>query len=537
MPLQLIDNVGKIGIVADISPRKLPDGAWSEGQNVRFDGYTATKVLGSRTVLGSLSASAYSLFAHTTFDGSQFFAYAGLTSVFTVNNNVHYDITRAVGGAYNTDSTLLWTGGVLGGLLFMNNGIDVPQVQQTPTASCKLSNLPNWPTTITTRAASLRAFKNYLVALDVTKGPLRYRQMVKWSNAADPLTVPTTWNEADPAQDAGELSLADTNGSVIDCLPLRDVNIVYKDDSIYGMQYIGPPFIFRFYQIFKNVGLLAKRCVAAFEQYHCFIGNDLDVYVHDGNTIKSIAQDRVREYLRRAIDGGNYERAFVVRNPTATEIWICIPDGNAEYCSQALMWNWRKDTWGFRTLSNIASGTVGGIESSDYLTTWDALSAAGTTWDGWGVSWSELESLPPDQKLVLAAPTVTAGLIETEYGSAELGADMPFMVERTGIWTMPCKVVDGNRVADLQSIKFIRRVRFRTDAFASAEAITFEVAVQTDIDSPLVWVSTGKQTDKTVEITVFKRGRFVSYRVTGTGSSLFSIEDVSIEYEPSGQYL
>jgi len=537
MPLQLIDNVGQVGLVLDISPRKLPDGAWSAGRNVRFDGFTATKVLGSRTIFGSLSASAYSLFAHTTFDGSQFFAYAGLTSVFTVTNSVHYDITRAVGGAYNTDATLLWTGGVLGGLLFMNNGIDHPQVQATPTASCKLSNLPNWPTTITCRAASLRAFKNYLIALDVTKGPLRYRQMVKWSNAADPLTVPTTWNEADPANDAGEFSLADTNGDVVDCLPLRDVNIIYKTDSVYGQQYIGPPFIFRFYQIFKNVGILAKRCVTAFEQFHCFIGNDLDVYVHDGNTIKSIAQDRVRAYLRQSIDGSNYERAFVVRNPTSTEIWICFPTAGSAYCNRALMWNWRKDSWGLRDLDNVSSGVVGGIESADYLTTWDALSADGTTWDTWGVTWSEMESLPPDQKLVLSNPDRMTGLIETEYGGAELGEPLIFQVERQGCWTMPCKVVDGNRVADLQSIKFIRRVRFRTDAFASAEVVQFDVAVQTDLDSPLDWQPANRWTDSTVEATVFRRGRFVSYRITSVSGSLFSIEDVTIEYEPSGQYL
>lgn len=541
MPLQLIDNVGAIGILADTSPRKVPDGAWTSGTNVRFDGYTATKVLGSRAVQGSLSAAPYTLFAHTTFDGSQFFAYAGIQRVFTVNNNVHYELTRVSNTStavlYNTDSTLLWTGGVLGGLLFMNNGIDVPQIQRTPTASCRLSNLPNWPTTITTRAASLRAFRNYLVALDVTKGAIRYRQMVKWSSSTDPLTVPSTWNEADPTNDAGETSLADTNGDVIDCLQLRDVNIVYKSDSIYGMQFIGGQFIFRFYQIFKNVGLLAKRCVTVFEQFHCFLGNDLDVYVHDGNTVKSIGQDKVRNFLRQTIDGANYERAFVIRNPVSTEIWICIPTGTTGYPNLALMWNWRKDTWGFRQLPNVASGAVGGIESSDYLLTWDALTLLGTTWDGWNSTWSELDSLPPDSKLVLGSPTLTTGLIETEFGSAELGAAMPFSVERQGIWTMPCKVVDGNRVPDLQSVKFIRRIRFRTDSFATASMLNFAVAVQTDIDSPLVWTTTSKVTDRTVEITVLKRGRFVNVRATSSQDTLFSIEDFDIEYEPSGNYL
>jgi hypothetical protein len=538
MPLKLIDNVGGSGIVFDVDERKLPDGTWSDGQNVRFDGYTARKVRGSRTVQGSLSAVPYSLFAHTTFDGNQFFAYPGLTQVFTVNNNQHHNITRVLTSGtavlYNADNTQLWTGGVLGGLLFLNNGVDVPQIQPTPTASCKLMDLPNWPSTITTRCSCLRAYRNFLVALDVTKGPQRYRQMVKWSASADPLTSPSSWNEADATKDAGEFSLSETNGTVIDCLPMRDVNMIYKDDAIYGMQYIGGTFIFRFYQVFNNVGILAKRCVAAFEQYHCFVGNDLDIYVHDGNSIRSIAQDKWREWMRNNVDGSRYERMFVVPNPVTSEIWICIPQGDNEYTTQVLMWNWRKDTWGLRDLSNVSAGATGGIESSDYITTWAELVGS---WGAWGSTWSELDSLPPDKKLVLVSPDITAGLIETEFGSSEMGAVLPFVLERQGINDLAAKISDGSRVLDLQTVKFIKRVRFRTVEQSSSENITYSVAVQSDVGSPLVWQSTNKMIGTTAEVTVFKRGRFLNIRMESTADTIFTLNNVEVEFEPSGEYL
>jgi hypothetical protein len=538
MPLRVIDNVGSIGLQADVNARKLPEGAWSDGRNVRFDGYTASKVRGSRAVQGSLSTSAYSLFAHTTFDGSQFICYAGLTSVYTTNNNTHYDLTRAtLSGTvqpYSTDATALWTGGVLGGLLFLNNGVDVPQIQLTPTASCRLSDLPNWPTTITTRANVLRSYRDYLVALDVTKGTTRYRQMVKWSASADPLTAPHTWDESDTTADAGETSLSETNGSNIDCLPLRDVNIIYKDDAVYGMQFIGGAFIFRFYQIFSGVGILAKRCVAAFENYHCFVGNDLDIYVHDGNSIRSIAQDKWRRWLRENVDGSRYERMYVVANPVTTEIWICIPTGEDEYASKALLWNWRKDTWGVRDLPNTSSGVVAGIESSDYVLTWNTVTS---TWDSINTTWGELDSLPPDRKLVLTSPEIMTGVIETEFGSTELGSTLPFMVERQGIWQLPGKVVDGNRAIDLQTVKFIRRIRFRTVDGGSSNDITFKVAVQTDIDSNLVWQSTAKMTNNTAEITVLRRGRFVSVQIMSDADTQIDLLSYEIEYEPAGAYL
>lgn len=538
MPIQVIDTVGRSGLISDTQPQKLADGAWSSGTNVRFDGNTASKVKGSRLVQGSLSTSAYSLFAHTTFDGSQFLCYAGLARVYTVNNNTHYDLTRFSNTStvlpYNADPTLLWTGGVLGGLLFMNNGVDVPQVQLTPTASCRLSDLPNWPTTVTTRAACIRAFKNYLIALDVTKGVIRYRQMVKWSAAAEPLTVPSTWDEADTTADAGETSLSETNGTVIDCLPLRDVNIVYKDDSIHGMQFIGNPFVFRFYQIFSSVGILAKRCVAAFENYHCFVGNDLDIYVHDGNTIRSIADDRWREYMRTNIDGSNYERLFVCANPVSTEIWIFLPTGADEYPSKVLLWNWRKDTWGERDVTNISGATVGGIESSDYVVLWSTVV---DTWDTIGSTWSELDSLPPDRKLVLVNPDNTGGLIETEFGSQELGADMPFYLERRDMWAFTCKVMDGGRIVDLQSRKFVRRVRFRTANQTSTNDITYKVAVQDDLNASLVWTTSTAMSNGTAEVVVLRRGRFLSVAIESTGDTIFSLQDIEIELDASGEYM
>lgn len=544
MPIRLIDNVGQIGAIseADIQPMKIPDGAWSTAENVRFDGYVAKKVGGTRATFGSLSIAPYTLTPHSTFDGEPFFCYAGLTQVYTVSNNQHFDLTRqsatlsgtATNRAYSTDPTKLWTGGVFGGLLFLNNGNDTPQIQLTPTASCRLSDLANWPSTVTTRAACLRAFKNYLIALDVTKGAVRYRQMVKWSASADPLTVPATWDEADTTADAGETSLADTNGSVIDCLPLRDVNIIYKDDSVYGQQFIGGAFIFRFYNIFNNVGILAKRCVAAFEQYHCFVGNDLDIYVHDGTTIRSIGQDKWRSYLRQNIDGSNYERTFVVANPVTSEIWICFPTGEHDYTSRILMWNWRKDTWSTRTIANASHGAAGAIRSSDYVLLWSTIT---TTWATESSTWAELASVPPERRLVLADPTYLNGLLETEIGTTERGSPLPFYMERKQMWAVPAKIDNNSRVIDLQSLKFIRRMRFRTSGM-TANTIQFNIAVLTDVNTTAIYqVTSSSAAGATMETAVLRRGRFIWFTVESTADVDFQLHAVEIEYEESGMYM
>lgn len=528
---RLIDNVGAVGIVLDVDNRKVPSGAWTDGENVRFDGYTAAKVAGSRTVFGSLSAAAYSLFYFDTVDGVHHFVYAGLSSVHMIDTASHHNITRVdISGtavAYNTDPAELWTGGVLNGLLFLNNGVDHPQIQVTPTSSARLSNLPNWPTTITTRAAAMRSFKDVLVALDITKGANRYRQMVKWSDGSDPLGVPGSWDEADPTTDAGEFNLAETPGAVVDCLPLRDVNIVYKDDSIWGMQAVTTNDVFRFYKIFTDIGLLAKRCVTAFESSHAFIGSDLDFYVHDGNAIRSIGQDKWRGWLRDNIDNTNFRRCFALTNHTTTEVWFCVATGDESYASRALMWNWRHDTWGLRRLPNASSGAVGVIQTEQYA--WSALT---DTWATITETWGELEAVAPVRKLVLSSPTNLTGLVETEFGTLELGNALSFYVERNGYWELPTQRAG----LDLQSQKFIRRIWFRTDGSPSTGAVTFRVAVKSDLGATTPYVSTAKVVDNTAEIVVLKRGRFIDYRVESTADVQCALLSVEIEYDDSGNY-
>lgn len=526
----LVEEVGGIGIIADTDPEKLPTNAWSDGENVRFVDGVARKCAGTRSLAGSLSSSAYSLFYLDTLDGTHHFIYAGLERVHLIDNAVHHDITRVTTSGtvqlYSANVDDLWTGGTLNGLLFLNNGTDHPQIQLTATASCKLSDLPNWPTTITTRAASMRSFKNFLVALDITKGATRYRQMVKWSSIADPFTPPPSWDEADPTEDAGEVNLAETNGSVIDCLPLRDVNIIYKDDSVWGMQYTGDNAIFNFYKIYTEVGILTRNCAAAFEGMHCFLGADLDVYVHDGANIRSIGQSKWREWIRDNLSAPNYKRAFVVANPVTTEIWICIPTGNSSHPSKALLWNWRQDTWGLRTLPNVSSG-IQGVISSAYFATWGVIA---DTWDSITDTWSTLGSAPASKKLVLASPTYMAGLVETESGTQELGQNMSFFLARTGLWAFGTSRFG----VDLESVKFIRRVRFRTTGSAD---VTFNIRVRTDISTTETYQDTVKSMGTTAEVNVLKRGRFLDVRMESIEDTAFELLGMEVEYEESGRYL
>ena len=110
-----------------------------------------------------------------------------------------------------------------------------------------LATLTGWGATW--KVVSVRPFKNFLIALGITKGASVYPHMVKWSHTAVAGTIPASWDEADPALDAGEQDIAETPDLLVDCLQLGDVNIVYKERSMYSMSHVGAPYIFRFQRL------------------------------------------------------------------------------------------------------------------------------------------------------------------------------------------------------------------------------------------------------------------------------------------------
>lgn len=134
-----------------------------------------------------------------------------------------------------------WTGTSLSGIPILNVGdtSKYPMTWDLNTAN-KFVDLANWPAN--QYCKSLRAFKNYLVALHVKKGATIYPFMVKWSSPADPGAVPATWDASDATNDAGETDLAEGGDVIVDGLQLRDCFMIYKESSCWRMDFTGGPY-------------------------------------------------------------------------------------------------------------------------------------------------------------------------------------------------------------------------------------------------------------------------------------------------------
>lgn len=177
-----IDNVGAIGVNADIGQNKLPLNAWTNANNIRFLSGSIYQAYGYGKAFGNPEIVPYHLLP-VEVENNEYWIYAGLNKIYGVTITdgmpVHTNLTRqeiaedaldSEGEYPDNDYSAkpnTWTSCVLNGSPILNagNDIDYPQVWSKE-AGDRFMDLPNWPEN--TYCQSLRVFKNHLIALNVT---------------------------------------------------------------------------------------------------------------------------------------------------------------------------------------------------------------------------------------------------------------------------------------------------------------------------------------------------------------------------------
>ena len=527
MPLIPINAVGQIGLLSDKPSHELPLNAWSDGKNVRFRDTFAEKFLGQTQVYDPVSAAPYNVFP--VISGTNFFwLVAGLNKLYAIDGMTWYDITRAVGGNYAATATKNWTGGMLGGVPVVNNGVDVPQMWLNPAGVNLAADLSNWPVGYTCQA--LRPFKSFLVALDINTGTTRYPQMVKWSHEAVVGSVPASWDPSDPAYDAGEYTLMESPGYCIDCLPMRDVNIIYKDDSVWTMQYIGGTNIFRFARVFATIGMLAKRCaVEFFSGKHVVLGQD-DLVVHNANSAESIISKKLKRWLFNNIDSNYFTRCFLLHNLREREVWVCFPESGTttQLCTLALVWNYLDNQLSVRELPGIDGGNLGLISSSYAGTTWSADSLA---WDSDSTDWGDGNYSSASPRSLLADPT-NSKLLDVESSLNFNGTSMNCYLERTGLG-VPFKV---DAPPDISSRKFFRGLWPRIEG-TDGGVVRIRLGVQDKVDTPVSWDESYDfviGTDDHVDCAL--NGRLFAVRFESSTDIEWRLHGYDVDVQPAGTF-
>lgn len=427
MAFQRVEIKNPVGINKDLPPTELPPNVWTDGVNVLFNNGKSTKAQGHTKVFDPLTAAPYWAFPVIT-AGVAVWHYATATKIYRYFGQAHEDLTRTVGGDYAMDVDVGWNGGLLNGLPIANNGVDVPQIIEAADSAFK--DMPNWDTNL--RAKVIRPFKNYLIAMNLTDTGTELPHSIQWSSPADPGFAPPSWDNTDPTQDAGRVPLSDSIGRIIDGLALQDQFIIYKEDAIYSMRFVGGLPVFSFKKIFDDAGALSTNCAVEFQGQH-FVVAIGDVYIHNGVSKKSIITQKMKDFLYSNISEEYAARTHVAIDRPRSEIWINFPNKNtsAGECNTALIWNYQEDTWSIRDIPNTYYTTAGVIDPDAVLSgdVWDNDNGA---WNNAVNPWNDTSYNPTKQKMILVSATNTAMYIVDETSLFDTSS-FTAILEKTGI--------------------------------------------------------------------------------------------------------
>ena len=517
-----ITKLGQYGIIKDVLPYNLPDNAFSDGENVRAYEDSIEKCLGEIDAfadqeIGRISVDPYWMTSIIQ-GNSAYWVYAGASRVFATDGTAQADITRA-NNTYSMDTSKGWTGGVMGGVVFLNNGVDTPQQWVSPVdITERLTDLSNWPTDA--KCQSLRSFKQFMFAMDYTNGAgTNFPRLIKWSNGSSFNSVPSSWDETDATQDAGEYELADTPGRIIDGSELRDAFMIYKEDSVWGAQFIGPPFVFRFYKISESTGAINRRCMAEFPSGHFVFGVN-DCYVNDGQNLTSVLDQRNRREVFDSLGGGNFSKCFVTPFFLRSEMWACYPSNGSTWANKALVWNWRTNAIGFRDLPNLSfihQGVAPTVAVGGDSPTWQS----GTSWDENIGSWDDANTYDPTRAYPLMTSPETQQILVADKSNTFDTQAFTSRIERTGL-----------HFGNTSLSKYCYEVYINMDA---SGPVQIYVGGQDSPSAEVVWegpFSFDPSTQEKIDCRV--TNKYLAFKVVSTADMSWSLTSYEMVWKPAG---
>jgi hypothetical protein len=441
MKALLHETIKLKGIVKDIPPSELMNGrapakglasnfVWTDGLNVHFDDESTHRVGGYKGFADPMPANAEPIFQLAVQTPSVAYwiwvdAQAPASPVvYVTDGSTHFNITPAValtgGGAGD------WTGTILNGVPVLNNGIDPPMWWNGQTGT-PMTGLPDWPVNVTCK--SLRAYKYHLIAMNITDTGVIFPDLIRWSSAADPGTIPSEWTPS-PSNDAGDTTLSATLGAIVDGAKLRDNFIIYKQHSTYVLSYIAGQYVFRIASQFITTGIQALNCVEELRGKHYVFADD-DVVVSDGNQFRSIIDNKLRHFLFNGINPDLQKLCHLVIRVPTDEIWICFPTLAGTGCNVALVYSFEDTEWGVRELPNVGFCSAGVIPEEDTDVSWDN---SPDPWDTDPRYWNQANYSETDDRILMSSPGNNK-LYNVDAANDADGSDITAFVERRD-WTI-----------------------------------------------------------------------------------------------------
>jgi len=527
------------GILRDPSPYDLPLTAWSGGMNMRFHANRAERAPAFKTAYAPSDLPVY-IFARRPANSSDNLFYVTPSgSIKQFQSGQVWDVSPPSASLAGTEQAFTATG--LGDVSYINSPASQPYYFGPD--STAFAALPGWDTTWSCR--SMRAFSDYLVALNVTKGAQTVTNMVKWSDLTLAGQPPGSWDADDQTTNAGENVMEELTSPIVDGCAMRSVFIIYASDQAWQMAQIDNQEIFQFSRLGIDGGLIAPNCVEEVNGIHYCFGLT-DIYRHDSLTQASLCDGQNRDYIFGTLNRKLSEQFFTLYSPEHREVIFCYntmdPDAKwqgATGCNRAAVYSLTSGTWSFLDLPNVTAGCVVSLNSGTTYASYDSqanvtyatltgsyLDLSGTHDDNVVFSSEALSGSISSSRLV-AYDFINNGALPQYAAEAECNA--PAVLQRIGL--------DLDTIgSDLTTYKQVRRVYPQMGSSSATTPTTIAVGGSNSPSGMVSW-SAALSFDPTSQYKVDVRigGRYLAFQVTVSALCDFSISGFDADVVSAGR--
>lgn len=168
----------------------------------------------------------------------------------------------------------------------------------------------------------------------------------------DPLLV--RWSDAENynqwitsiTNTAGEQRLGD-GSKIIGAINSKNQILVWTDNSLYSMAFVGVPFIFQFQQIGTNCGLVGMHSAVEADGRAFWMSNK-DFYYYEGGAVKTLPCT-VNAYIFENLNSSYTDKVFCGFNTEFTEITWLYPSSNSTECDSYVIYSPLENWWSYGT--------------------------------------------------------------------------------------------------------------------------------------------------------------------------------------------
>lgn len=497
-----------VGINTDDSPWKVADDFWTDGRNMLVSNNVMQRVPGYGEPLGDVPIDPLAITYLQSSRGWPSWVLAGDSATL-----YEEQIAIRVGsGPYTQDAIgagFRLASGRPTMTLFNNNVVIAGNTSQSPyywdgNPSNDFTILPGWTDEfglgVTDQASIIAGLRFHLVALGFEDA-----DKVAWSAAADIGNVPQSWTPA-ADNDAGSAALSDGYSGIVAAVRFGEGLFIYKNGTVWAMNFIGGNDIFEFRQVFSGFGARSRYLVTDVNNRHVVVTAD-DIIIHDGTSVQSIAKGQIRNKIFDYFDlEESYFNAHMHYNVAREELWLFLYDnasiGDNRH-SPIAIYSLRNGRWSFADYGadfRVYDCAIGQLNLKDGEDDYYYFGAYGETYTGTSQDASSETVRVFDEGSTVALDS------SLEKHDMHLGAP--------------------------ERLKFIRGVRV---FYEDTDDLELRVGYRNDLSESITWQSWTALTTQLVNVTLL--GRYISVELrTVSSNDIYTVSGFSLDYEVRGYH-